>query len=77
MKNQQNDNYHHAPVYIDTERQARLRRRLVDGIADKGITDARVLNALNELPRHFFMPAGMEDKAYIDKAFPIGEGQTG
>lgn len=45
-------------------------------IRSKGITDERVLEAINDVPRHFFLDSAFGDRAYEDKAFPIGEGQT-
>ena len=62
--------------FEDTYRHKGLRKKLVDSIRDKGITDERVLKALEDLPRHFFMDSAFDEKAYEDKAFPIGEGQT-
>src|SRR5688500_20175705 len=62
--------------YEDTPAHAQQRRRLVNTIRDKGIKNEKVLEAIYGIPRHFFMSPDMEDKAYIDKAFPIQEGQT-
>ena len=62
--------------FEDTYRHKGLRKKLVDGVRDKGITDEHVLKAMNELPRHYFMDSAFDEKAYEDKAFPIGEGQT-
>jgi protein-L-isoaspartate(D-aspartate) O-methyltransferase len=62
--------------YHDSEHQVKQRTALIDSIIAKGIDDERVLQAIKNVPRHLFMPADMQDKAYIDKAFPIGEGQT-
>ncbi|MBW2041844.1 MAG: protein-L-isoaspartate(D-aspartate) O-methyltransferase [Deltaproteobacteria bacterium] len=45
-------------------------------IQDRGITDKRVLSAMKSVPRHRFVPEGLEDKAYGDHPLPIGEGQT-
>ncbi|HEY6899460.1 MAG TPA: protein-L-isoaspartate(D-aspartate) O-methyltransferase [Puia sp.] len=53
-----------------------LRKQLVDTIRQKGITDERVLEAIMNLPRHFFMDSAFDKIAYEDRAFPIGEGQT-
>ena len=53
-----------------------LRKQLVDTIRQKGITDARVLEAILQIPRHFFMDSALMKIAYEDRAFPIGEGQT-
>ncbi len=42
----------------------------------RGITDGRVLKAMERVPRHLFMPVEMWDRAYDDGPAPIGEGQT-
>jgi protein-L-isoaspartate(D-aspartate) O-methyltransferase len=42
----------------------------------RGITDSRVLAAMEEVPRHFFVDASLADEAYDDNPLPIGEGQT-
>jgi len=42
----------------------------------RGITDDRVLAAMRRVPRHLFVAAGLEARAYGDHALPIGEGQT-
>jgi protein-L-isoaspartate(D-aspartate) O-methyltransferase len=60
----------------DTYRHKGLRKKLVQGIQAKGITDERVLDAILEVPRHFFLDSAFDEKAYEDRAFPIGEGQT-
>ena len=60
----------------DTYRHKGLRKKLVQGIQTKGITDERVLDAVLEVPRHFFLDSAFDEMAYVDKAFPIGEGQT-
>jgi protein-L-isoaspartate(D-aspartate) O-methyltransferase len=60
----------------DTYRHKGLRKKLVQGIHAKGITDDRVLDALLEVPRHFFLDSAFDEVAYEDRAFPIGEGQT-
>lgn len=60
----------------DTYRHKGLRKKLVQGIQSKGISDERVLDAVLEVPRHFFLDSAFDEKAYEDRAFPIGEGQT-
>jgi protein-L-isoaspartate(D-aspartate) O-methyltransferase len=60
----------------DQYRHRGLRRKLVDEVRRKGITDERVLDALNAVPRHFFLDSAFDQQAYEDKAFPIGAGQT-
>ena len=42
----------------------------------KGITDEKVLNAMMQIPRHFFLDKAFEQYAYEDAAFRIGAGQT-
>ena len=60
----------------DLYRHKGLRKKLVDALREKGITDEQVLEAIFKVPRHFFMESAFENMAYIDKAYPIGEGQT-
>jgi len=62
--------------FEDSYRHKGLRKKLIDSIHDKGITDENVLNAMMNIPRHFFMDTALENIAYQDRAFPIGEGQT-
>ena len=45
-------------------------------IKDRGITDARVLAAMQTVPRHRFVPDRLLSVAYADRPLPIGEGQT-
>jgi protein-L-isoaspartate(D-aspartate) O-methyltransferase len=52
------------------------RKKLVDELRRKGITDEGVLNAINKVPRHDFMDPAFLNHAYFDKAFPISSGQT-
>jgi protein-L-isoaspartate(D-aspartate) O-methyltransferase len=60
----------------DTYRHKGLRKKLVDIVRSKGITDEKVLEAINKIPRHFFLDSAFDEVAYEDKAFPIAEGQT-
>jgi protein-L-isoaspartate(D-aspartate) O-methyltransferase len=56
---------------------ARLRKLMVERqIASRGIRDARVLSAMEEIPRHLFIPPTLAASAYSDAPLPIGEGQT-
>ncbi len=45
-------------------------------IKARGITDARVLAAMRDVPRHIFVPDQLINEAYNDNALPVGEGQT-
>jgi protein-L-isoaspartate(D-aspartate) O-methyltransferase len=60
----------------DTYRHKGLRKKLIDSIKEKGITDENVLAAMMNIPRHFFLDTALQDIAYEDRAFPIAEGQT-
>ena len=60
----------------DSYRHKGLRKNLVEEIRLKGISDQQVLDAINRVPRHFFMDSGFINFAYKDSAFPIGAGQT-
>ena len=60
----------------DTYRHKGLRKKLMDTVRSKGITDEKVLNAIMNIPRHFFLDSAFDELAYEDRAFPIGEGQT-
>jgi len=61
---------------LDSFRYQGLRRRLVDELKARGITDRVVLAAIGKVPRHLFMDSSFVQFAYRDKAFPIGAGQT-
>ncbi len=52
------------------------RKRLIEELRSKGITNEKVLEAIGKVPRHLFMDDAFLRHAYQDKAFPIGAGQT-
>lgn len=52
------------------------RRRLVEQLQEKGISDLAVLHAFDLVGRHIFVPTGIQHRAYEDSALPIGNGQT-
>ncbi len=60
----------------DTYQHKGFRKRLVELLREKGITDEKVLTAINNIPRHFFLDSAFDKIAYEDRAFPIAEGQT-
>ena len=62
--------------YEDTYRHKGLRKKLIDILKEKGITDNNVLDAINNIPRHFFLDSAFDEIAYEDRAFPISDGQT-
>ncbi len=63
-------------TFEDNYRHKGLRKKLVETVREKGITDERVLTALMNVPRHYFLDSAFEKVAYEDKAFPIAEDQT-
>jgi protein-L-isoaspartate(D-aspartate) O-methyltransferase len=60
----------------DTYRHKGLRKKLIEVLKEKGITDDNVLNAINAIPRHFFLDSAFDEIAYENRAFPISDGQT-
>jgi protein-L-isoaspartate(D-aspartate) O-methyltransferase len=60
----------------DADRRSE-RAAMVEGqIAERGITEPRLLAALRAVPRHRFVPDSWQAQAYADGPLPIGEGQT-
>lgn len=54
-----------------------LRHRMVERqLAQRNISDGRVLEAMRQVPRHRFIPEDLWDMAYRDTPLPIGHGQT-
>src|SRR2546428_1544617 len=55
----------------------RERERMVEEqLVRRGITDARVLDAMRRVPRHLFVEEALRERAYGDHPLPIGEEQT-
>lgn len=54
----------------------RTRERLVQRLAEQGIDDSAVLEALRNVPRHLFLDEAMAHQAYENIALPIGFQQT-
>lgn len=53
------------------------RRNMIERhLRNRDITDARVLEAMERVPRHLFVPDKLRDAAYDDRPLPIGLGQT-
>jgi protein-L-isoaspartate(D-aspartate) O-methyltransferase len=50
--------------------------RLIMELRAQGITDTRVLSAIERVPREEFVPADLLDQSYENTALPIGLGQT-
>lgn len=60
----------------DTYQHKGLRKKLIDLLRTKGITSDIVLEAMYNVPRHFFLDSAFDKIAYEDRAFPIGQEQT-
>jgi len=63
-------------VSLDSYRLKGLRQQLVADLKRKGISDAKILSAISQIPRHCFLDEAFAEWAYKDTAFPIGAGQT-
>ena len=61
---------------IDSPKHKGKRKKLVEELISKGIRNKKVLNAIHNIPRHFFIENDFQDFAYVDKAFPISANQT-
>lgn len=53
-----------------------MRRQLVQVLKEKGITDEKVLQAIEKIPRHLFVDSALKELAYKDIALRIAAGQT-
>ncbi len=61
----------------DTPAQKRARAQMVEQqIAERGVSDPKVLDAMRRVVRHAFVPPESRERAYNDYPLPIGEGQT-
>lgn len=50
--------------------------QLIMAMRRRGVSDDRVLSAIERTPRHVFLPLRLQDMAYEDAALPIECGQT-
>ena len=54
-----------------------LRQAMIENqIIDRGVSDERVIKAMNDVPRHLFVKESLRDLAYSDGPLPIGHNQT-
>tara|TARA_B100000508_G_scaffold91658_2_gene71466 strand:+ start:32061 stop:32705 length:645 start_codon:yes stop_codon:yes gene_type:complete len=60
----------------DSYRHKGMRRKLIEELEKRGITDKNVLEAFDKVPRHFFLDLAFINQAYSNTAFQIGAGQT-
>ena len=64
-----------APSGVGLDSQA-VRSRMVEKLAAQGVSDRRVLAAMNAVERHRFVDSALVNQAYEDTSLPIGLGQT-
>jgi protein-L-isoaspartate(D-aspartate) O-methyltransferase len=60
----------------DPEREPERCRMVASQIRGRGVRDPRVLEAMEKVRRHLFVPEALRAGAYADEPLPIGEGQT-
>lgn len=60
----------------DSYRHKGQRKTLLNSLKEKGIEDENVLEAMMNVPRHYFLDSALEQFAYEDRAFEIAAGQT-
>lgn len=65
-----------GPEGLSERLYERRRRQLIDAITERGIDDLAILQAIDRVPRHLFVPEAVRHRAYEDAALPIGYGQT-
>src|SRR5919198_2824597 len=53
-----------------------MSRALATQLLGAGIRDPRVLSAMEQVPRHLFVPEELRGEAEADRPLPIGHGQT-
>jgi protein-L-isoaspartate(D-aspartate) O-methyltransferase len=64
------------PLSINPDFEAVRRDMVAHQIRDRGIGSIPVLDAMQAVERHLFVPSGQVHAAYDDEPLPIGEGQT-
>jgi len=57
-------------------RYAGYRRKLIEDIRGRGVEDLEILQLFDRVPRHLFLPEGVQPRSYEDAPIPIGFGQT-
>jgi protein-L-isoaspartate(D-aspartate) O-methyltransferase len=59
-----------SETYLEEQRE-----RLLRSLA-RVVSNPRILEAFQSVPRHLFVPAGLHAHAWEDRALPLSEGQT-
>lgn len=63
-------------MHVDNYQNKGKRRLMVEYLKEKGISDEKVLDAMNNVPRHFFLDSSLDSIAYEDRALQILCNQT-
>lgn len=61
---------------LEPNAQAEATMQLIFSLRRAGVTDKRVLTAMEQTPREAFVDPAFADRAYADSALPISCGQT-
>ena len=61
---------------VEPEQEETRRAKLVLGLRSGGVTDPKVLSAIEQTPRDLFVPDLFQERAWEDSALPIACGQT-
>ena len=65
------------PLALAEDAYYKARMQMVEkDIAERGVSDERVLSSMREVKRHLFVPSRSRRGSYSDHPLPIGEGQT-
>lgn len=65
----------HEPIDEHNYEEA-LKELVRLGIVGYGISDPAIIEVMGDVPRHEFVPEDLQDLAYLNRALPIGYGQT-
>ena len=67
-----------SPLFLSSQNDylEERERMIADDIKPRGVTHKATLKALDEVPRHLFVPQELWSQAYRDGPLPIGYGQT-
>jgi protein-L-isoaspartate(D-aspartate) O-methyltransferase len=63
-------------MLIDNYRHKGLRRQMLESLKQQGINDEKVLEAMDKVPRHFFLDSSLDNIAYENRRVVIGCEQT-
>lgn len=60
----------------DTFKYKGMRKKLINELREKGISEESILDAFDQVPRHYFLDNAFAEQAYSNMPFQIGSGQT-